>query len=168
MQAGAAVRLLRKLAFTTLAANGDLADGTAQFAAGRGNLLTAKALTAANLDLAEEALGELPLTSGEPLDLPGRYLIVAQSARATADVLNESTGRRYQVVSSAALTGASWWLLPAPGVCPTFARAFLGETDPGIDVRQLPPDAKRDTMRFDFTVATAVAPVSHYAVQCNV
>jgi hypothetical protein len=168
VQAGAAVRLIRKLAFTALAANGDLQDGTAQFAAGRGNLLTGKALSAANLDLAEEALAELALASGEPLDVAGRYLIVAASKRATADALNMASGNKYTVVSSGHLSGASWWLLPAANVAPVFARAFLGETDPGVTVRQLPPDAKRDVMRFDFSIATAVAPVSPYAVQANV
>lgn len=176
----AAFKRLMKLVYTTLLANGTMADGSAIFVSGHSNLNTSSALADATLAAAIATFQNQVDKNGDPIDLVPSVLLVPPALHRTARELAESaaliiTGTTDAVrgvkninadwnlkvvaeprLQSSAYTGYStttWYLMGDPAICDNLHVAFLdGIQAPTLETLDPGPNALGTVWRvyFDF------------------
>lgn len=143
--AEAAARLEDWQAHTVvLEGNPALADGSALFSTSHANLATGT-LSVSTLGGARTKLARQTTTAGDPLDVPGRVLIVPPELSTTAEQVMDSTGRNSRVLGEPPIEVAmtphlasttQWYLAADPRVLPAAEMLFLStEPEPQIASR---------------------------------
>ena len=144
-----------------------LADGQRLFHASRGNIMTAGAITVANIGLAVAALRRQRGLAGEAISIEPAFIIVppeleaaalqavAEISPATASDANPFAGRLEVVVESRLASATRWYVASAPGRPEALVAAWLeGNRAPMLDSRQgFEVDGMEFRCRLDFGAA---------------
>lgn len=152
------------LVYATLESNPLLGDGVAMFHAGHGNLIGG-VLDSTSFAAALGALRSQLTASGEPADLPARYLVVSPGLELTARALRRSGSldTELAVISSPWLAAGHWYLSTDPELSTTLAITHL-ENSQGVSVGSTLPPIEVDGFMLQVTADFGVVPVGRVGI----
>jgi len=190
-----ATQKLAKAIYTLLLSNPTMSDSLAVFHATHGNLKTSSALTPDTLAVAVQGFRNQTDTSGEPIDLPPKYLLVPSALEETAKQLcysefiqpfgggsaaNRAPNKniwfgklepiaepRLENANYSGSSATSWYLVGDPEICDTLTVAGLDEAPPVPKVEELPAGPDRMGVIFRVFIDFGVAFGDYRNIQLN-